>query len=427
MARARRADLEAWETALRVAVLRAGARVLEGLLEGIGAGRRAEPLVCECGERMESRGVRTKRLLTILGEVKYSRTLFVCRGCGKSRYAGDEELGVVGTTRSPALRRLMARAGSQTTFKGARNDLKVYAEIEVSAKDVERVSEQVGEDMEKRSTAEREEAFRLEVPLGRRKDIPILYVSYDGTGVPMTRAELAGRHGKQPDGTALTREAKLGCVFTQTATDAEGFPVRDPDSTSFVAAIESSEEFGRRIFAEAVRRGFYRAEKVVIIGDAAEWIRTVAEDHFAGATQIVDLYHAKQHVSELCKLLFAPDEKRIVRYRTRWWTLLEEGKVERITEQATARLPGKKVTREAGQREIAFLQRNKERMRYAQYRRMGLFVGSGVTEAGCKTVIGHRMKQSGMEWSLRGANAILSLRSMVQSGRLEEYWEQRAC
>jgi hypothetical protein len=214
-------------------------------------------------------------------------------------------------------------------------------------------------------------------------------------------------------------------VFTQTTTDEKGFAVRDPDSTSFVAAIESSDEFGRRIYAEAVRRGLYDAHRVVVVGDAAEWIRTIADEHFPEAIQIVDLYHAREHVSALCKRLFGLSEKQIVQHRIRWWTYMDEDKIERIIQQAREKLPSADGDREMAQREITFLDKNKERMRYKTFRSMGLFVGSGVAEAGCKTLIGHRLKQSGMEWSLRGANAILSLRSAVQSGRFEEYWESR--
>lgn len=424
-AKSRRADLESWETALKAAVLRAGAGVLEELLRDIGVGRREEPLRCTCGAQMESRGLKAKSLLTILGEVRYGRTLFQCPVCQVTRYPGDEELDVVGTGRSPALRRLMARAGSKTTFKEGREDLRIYAGIPVTAKDVERVAERVGGEMEVWSQGERDNFLRQEPPTRGEKRIPVLYVSYDGTGVPMRPSELVGRRGKQADGSALTREAKLGCVFTQTMTDEKGFAMRDPDSTSFVSAIESSDEFGRRIYAESVRRGLYEAERVVVVGDAAEWIRTIAEEHFPGAIQIIDLYHAREHISNLCKILFGPDEKEVLKYRLRWWTYMDEDKIERIIRQAKEKFPPGDDLLEMAKREVTFLEKNKERMRYKTFRAMGLFVGSGVVEAGCKTLIGHRLKQSGMEWSLRGANAILSLRCMVQSGRLEEYWESR--
>src|SRR5258708_24704578 len=121
---------------------------------------------------------------------------------------------------------------------------------------------------------------------------------------------------------------------TQTSTDAQGFAVRDEDSTSFVGAIETAAQFGWRIYAEAVRRGYWQAAKVVVLGDGAEWIRNLAETHFHGAIQIVDLYHARQHVAELCKLLFAGNDKEIVRHRLRWWTMLDASQVEKIVAQA---------------------------------------------------------------------------------------------
>jgi hypothetical protein len=424
--RAKTADLESWETALRAAVLAAGAKALGALIEGIGVGRREQPTVCNCGACMESRGLKGKQLMTILGAVAYQRSMFQCPRCGRTRYPGDEQLDIVGTTRSPGLRRMMARAGSQSTFKESREDLRVYAGIEVSPKDVERVAEGIGEQMEAWSKRDREPYLNQRPPLRVIPSIPVMYISYDGTGVPMTRTELAGRKGKQKDGTALTREAKLGCVFTQTTTNEEGFAVRDPDSTSFVGAIETSGVFGQRIFAEAVRRGLYEARQVVILGDAAEWIRTIKEDHFPWALQIVDLYHAREHVAELCKHMFGPDERQVIKFRTRWWTRLDEGKVESIINEALKNLPKNPEQLEKANTEIHFLERHKDLMRYAHFRRLGLFVGSGVMEAGCKTLVCQRMKQSGMEWSLRGANAIIALRCNLKSGRFQEYWETRA-
>ena len=418
-------DLEAWETALRAAVLSAGAKVLGTLIEDIGCGRQPEAVLCPCGMRMQSHGLKHKPLVTILGPLDYRRSLFQCPECGQTRYPGDEQLDVVETTRSPGLRRMMARAGRKSTFKEGHDDLKIYAGIEVSAKDVERVSERIGADMESWSEKQREALIEQDIPVQAQKTIPIMYISYDGTGVPMIGSELEGRKGKQPDGSAKTREVKLGCVFTQTTTDSDGFPIRDPETTSFVGAIETAELFGGRIYAEAVRRGLLNAEKVVVLGDGAEWIRNLVELHFPEAIQIVDLYHTREHVSDLCKILFASDGDKVVKYRIRWWTDLDEGNIEKIAEEAQARMPEDPKKKEKAEKEIAYLIKNKERMRYAEFRAQGLFVGSGVIEAGCKTVIGTRLKQSGMEWSVRGANAIISLRCMFVSGRFEEYWESR--
>jgi hypothetical protein len=375
---------------------------------------------------MESHGLKQKELLTILGPVLYDRSMFQCPACGATRYPGDEQLDIVGTRRSPGLRRMMARAGSQSTFKEGREDLKIYAGLEVSAKDIERVAEGIGQQMETWSCQEREAILRQNETLRPDQTIPILYISYDGTGVPMTPEELRARRGKQADGSAKTREAKLGCVFTQTTTDAKGFPVRDPGSTSFVGAIESAEDFGWRIYGEAVRRGLLKAQRVVILADSAEWIKHLAQMHFPQATFIIDLYHARQHISELCKILFARNEKKIGHHRIRWWTDLDDGKVEKIIRQAQQQLPQDAEAKKKANTEIHYLEKNKEYMHYAAFRTQGLFVGSGVVEAGCKTLIGQRLKQSGMEWSIRGANAIISIRCIIKSNRLEDYWESRA-
>ena len=425
MARNNQHDLESIEHALRAAVLAAGASILSELLAGIGSGRRQEPVLCTCGAAMLSLGRKSKPLLTILGEVKFSRSLFQCPLCAATRFPGDELLDVVGTSRSPGLRRMMARAGSRATFKEAQQDLAVYAGVTVSTKDVERVAEATGEAMERWDAHERSVLLEQVAEHHPGKLSPLFYIAMDGTGIPMVLPELLGRKGKQPDGSAKTREAKLGCVFTQTTTDEEGRPVRDPDSTSFTGAIETAEVFGKRIYAEAVRRGLLHAEKVVVLGDGAEWIRNLVELHFPQATQIVDLYHTREHVAALCKLLWASDSRFERAMRLRWWKLLDRGQIETITAQAARLLPEDQKALADALREIAYLERNKKRMRYAAFRAQGLFVGSGVIEAGCKTVVGKRLKQSGMEWTLRGANAILSLRCMFVSGRTEEFWTQR--
>ena len=388
MAESKQTDLESWETALRAAVLSAGAKVLEQVLQGIGSGREPRSIVCECGTRMESQGLKDKGVLTVLGPVTYRRSMFKCPACQSTRYPGDQQLDIVETTRSPGLRRMMARAGSRSTFKEGRDDLKIYAGIEVSAKDIERVAEGMGQQMEAWASQERKEILQDYPQLRPQKSIPILYVSYDGTGVPMTQEELMGRKGKQADGSANTREAKLGCVFTQTTTDVKGFPVRDPDATSFVGAIESAEDFGWRIYGEAVRRGLSKAQRVVVLADSAQWIKNLAQMHFPEAKLIVDLYHARQHISELCKTLFVGNEKKIRQQRMRWWTDLDDGKVEKIIRQAQQYLPQEPEAKKKAEIEIHYLEKNTEHMRYAEFRTQGLFVGSGVVEAGCKTLIG---------------------------------------
>ena len=146
---------------------------------------------------------------------------------------------------------------------------------------------------------------------------------------------------------------------------------------------------------------------------------------FPYAQQIVDLYHAREHIANLCKLLFTCDEKKLLRYRMQWWSCLDEGNIEKILCQARKMLSKKQSdTLQKIVTELHYLEDNKTRMRYADFRKQGLFVGSGVIEAGCKSIIAARLKQSGMEWTVKGANAIIALRCSMLSNRFEDFWEE---
>ena len=270
------------------------------------------------------------------------------------------------------------------------------------------------------------QAVQLGLPVIIGEPIRILYVQMDGTGVPVVKKETEGRKGKTDGQPAHTREVKRGCVFTQTTWDQEGYAIRDPDSTTYTSAIETAEEFGKRIYVEAWKRGWSRAQKKVVIGDGAEWIWNLTDQHFPGAVQIVDLYHARQHLWELARRLHPNDplsQKAWMKVHQK--RLLDKGKIEKLvlslrsTESTNAEVLEKLRT------EADYFERNAKRMRYPKFRRQHLFVGSGVFEAGCKTVIGSRLKKSGMFWTVRGANAIIALRCCHLNGRFEDYWEAR--
>jgi hypothetical protein len=247
----------------------------------------------------------------------------------------------------------------------------------------------------------------------------------DGTGVPAVKKETVGRQSKVDGQPAHTREVKLGCVFTQTKFDKEGFPIRDPDSTTYTGAIETAEEFGKRIYLEAFQRGSASAVKTVVLGDGAEWIRNLADLHFPEAIQIVDLYHARQHLWELARKLYPNDTMQQKAWMKKHQRLLDKGKIEKLVLTLRAIPSSNSEVAEKLRIETNYFERNAERMRYPKFRRQHLFVGSGVIEAGCKTVIGSRLKQSGMFWTVRGANAIIALRCCQLNGQFEDYWEQR--
>jgi len=416
-------DLEAVEAAVRDAVLEAGAKALGVFMSAVGAPASKGTVCCpKCRRTMRATGPRTKRILTLLGETEYTRSRYRCTACRKRCYPADKALDIVGTSRSPGVRRQTARLGAKETFQEVAVDLRELAGIALSRKDAERIAEDIGADIEARDARERERLRLAEPPPPEStKTIKTLYIELDGTGVPMVPWEVAGRKGKQPDGSAKTREVKLGCIFTQTNTDEEGRPQRDPDTTTFTGAIETAATFGNRLYAEAVRRGLYQAQRVVVLGDGAEWIKNLAGTHFGAALRIIDYYHAKQHVAELAQTLFHKP-LLVELHRERWWALLSEGRIEDIIEQAQENLRGRNPD---ARREIRYLEKNKAQMRYEHFRAQSLFIGSGIIEAACKNLIGQRLKRSGMEWSEQGANTIIALRCAILSRRFNDYWDER--
>ena len=418
-------DLEAIEMAVRSALHQAGAGALTELLRfpAPAAGQRSLP--CSCGHQAHYHELRSKPVLTAVGQVKVSRPYYLCPHCHNGQFPADAELDIEGTEVSPGVRRMKASVGQEVPFDQGRRLMKDLAGLEVSTKSVERTAEAIGADIAAVEKREINQAMQLDLPIVIGKPIPVLYVEMDGTGVPVVKKETVGRPGKTTGQPAHTREVKLGCVFTQTARDKKGYPIRDPDSTTYVGAIETAEEFGKRLYLEAWNRGWSRAKKKVVIGDGAEWIWNLADQHFPGAIKIVDLFHARQHLWELARKLHPNDDGNQKRWMQLHQPLLDEGKMKKLTVALRSIFTDNPELADKIRIEADYFHRNALRMRYPKFRRLHLFVGSGVIEADCKTVIGKRFKQSGMFWTVQAANAIIALRCSHLNRRFEDYWEAR--
>jgi hypothetical protein len=412
--------------ALRSTLHRAGAAALSQLLQFPAPSEKRRRLACPCGQQAHYREQRSKPVLTAVGPVEILRPYYLCAHCGIGQFPVDVELDIEDTEISPGVRRMQALVGQEAPFDHGRQQMKVLAGLEVTTKSVERTAEAIGADIAQREQAEIQKALQLELPVVAGDTIPVLYVQMDGTGVPVVKKETVGRQGKMEGQPPHTREVKLGCVFTQTGWDQEGYPIRDPDSTTYTGAIESAEQFGRRIYAQACGRGFSRALKKVVIGDGAEWIWHLVALHFPEAIQIVDLYHARQHLWEVARKLYADDAgKQKAWMKMHQKRLLDRGKIEKLVAALRSIESDNPEVREKIRIEADYFERNTGRMRYPKFRGQHLFVGSGVIEAGCKTVVAFRLKRSGMFWTVRGANAILALRCCHLNGDFENYWEQR--
>ena len=307
----------------------------------------------------------------LFGSFELRRDYYYHEGKKQGHYPADAALGLeIGYT--PALAKLLCLEGAdETTYLKAQRHLEQTGGIPVSARQIQRVVQRVG------GAAQQWQERSAEPGQCQRSKAPIMYVSGDGTGVPMVTEELAGRKGKQSDGKAKTRQVYLGCVFTQHRVDEEGRPVRDWESTTYVSSFKHIDHFGPLLRREALRRGM----------------------------------GSKEH----------PNYKRQL---SSWTKRLLKDKVEILIKETRKKCRG---TPQAEQVEQAlhYFTSNVTRMQYGTFRAAGYFIGSGVVEAGCKTVIGARCKQSGMFWSESGAENVLALRCINTSRRLDDFWKYR--
>ena len=375
-----------------------------------------------CGQAARYVGRRPKTFTTVLGPLTLARAYYHCDACQTGMCPRDQALDIEDTSLSPATTRMVGQAAASVSFAEASALLAELAGVVVDPKQVERTAEALG-----RAVADDERRV-VEPEPGAA---PTMYLGLDGTGVPVRKSEVDGRRGKQPDTSAKTREVKLVTVWTAERRDDDGRPVRDPGSVSYSAAVESAASrdtdplpspFARRAGREARRRRFYEAGRRVVLGDGAEWIWNLAAEQFPGAIEIVDLYHAKQHLCDVAKAIYGAGTDLAVRWAKDRRDELDQGRLDALL----AALRDHRQTTDEARNCIGYLTRNRHRMRYPRFRTMGLCVSSGVVEAGCKHTIGARLKRAGMHWSVAGANAIIALRCCKLSGRFESFWERRA-
>lgn len=410
--------MKAAEAVLRAGLLRLGAGMLGEVLSA-DRGHRGPRVPCGQGHEAVFAGYRDKSFDTVLGLVTLSRAWYHCAACKHGFAPRDAGLGVAGTSMSPGLAAMNDKAAAAVPFAEAASLLQELAGIRLTAKRAERAAEASGTAV---AAAARDRAALITA----RKLVPLppsplpdkLYAAIDGTGVPMTSRETAGRKGKGADGRARTREVKLAVFFTQDKLGKDGYPVRNRDSTSVIATFEPAATFGNLVKAEGIRRGADHVRQLTILGDGAAWIWNIATAKFPEATQIVDLYHAREHLHDLARLL----EFMLGDRKDEWLAArledLDYGDIDAICRAARA-YPLLGVKKDDLDTALGYFENNAPRMRYHWFRQCGLFVGSGVVEASCKTVIGQRLKQAGMHWTVPGADAIIALRCQQASSTWE--------
>ena len=417
-------DLEALEAAVRRRALNLAALAIQQRLNADHSDGEQTHHPCPCGGVARYAGRRAKTFHSILGPLELERAYYHCPVCSHGFFPRDQRLGLQDTSLSPAVTRMIGTLGAMVSFEEGRQLLEELAGVVVDAKQVERAAEALGAEIAADETQDLEPMQNPPLP-------STLYLGMDGTGIPMRTSELKGRSGKQPDGSAKTREVKLCTVWSADAQDSEGRPVRDEGSVTYSAAIESAatldtdevpSAFTQRVLREATRRRFTQAQRTVVLGDGAAWIWKIAHELFPRAIQIVDRFHVKEHLSNVGKSLYGATSVQAKLWAQRRHDELDSGRLPDLLRALRRHADRSEEARKCFQ----YIHRNRHRICYPRFHDQGLCTSSGVVEAGCKVAIGTRLKRAGMHWTVRGSNAIIALRCSKLSGRFQDFWERRS-
>lgn len=412
-------NFETLETLVKDTSLRIGAGILETMLNSDKTDQQPT-FTHQDGTIMKYAGRKEKTFVTVLGDITLKRAYYTDDN-GRGYFPRDKKLGMEKDSLSDGVRRMIGHTASVLSFKESSQMIKNLSTLNVTAKQVERASEKLGKEISENE----KNIVKDGIPCSKT-----MYLGIDGTGCPVRKEETEGRKGKQPDGSAKTREVKLAVTFSADSRDKNGTPVRDKGSVSYNAAIESAatgdldkniSDFASRVERESKRRGFDKSERQVILGDGAKWIWNIAGELFPKAIQIIDLYHAKGTISRVAKEIFGTDSAFGKLWGKELRDDLEAGKIDTILEKLKPYLGDFNEADSCKK----YLINNRERLNYPYFRKMGLSTSSGIVESGCRHVIGARVKQSGMHWTVEGANSIIALRCSKLSNRFEDFMTER--
>jgi len=413
-------DFETLEGVARETSLRSAAAVPQRMINSAGDDTPSAIAHPDDGTVLTYVGKRAKTFVTVVGDITLQRAYYT-DGNGRGYFPRDRILGFDSDCLSAGVKRMIGHTTGVLSFRESSVMINNLAGLHLGSKHVERSGEALGQEIINSEKSEVADSSPCSTTM---------YLGIDGTGCPMRKEETEGRAGKQADGSAKTREVKLAVVFTADSRDTHGKPIRDVGSGSYNAAIESAatadvdesrSQFAQRVERETQRRGFDKTALQIVIGDGAKWIWSIADEQFPEAIQIIDLFHAKGTISNAAKAIFGTESEFGTEWAKSCRDELEAGKLEAIIEKLKAFTKTSKEARQCRE----YLITNKSRLNYPRFRKLGLCTSSGIVESGCKHVIAARVKQSGMHWTVRGANAIIALRCSKLSGRYDAFMDQR--
>lgn len=409
------------EGKVREGMLQIGRGALEGILEGWGTGYAGQEVACACGGKKRFVGNRPRQPLSLVGPLSYRRSYYHCGTCGEGWAPRDAVLGLGRRNVTEGLQRCVSLLGSEETFVQAQEILQEVGGIDLSAKSLELVTMEIGEEVTEQAAEEHAALFALpseEEPSqaveARESGESRLYVTMDAFKVPT-------RQG--------WRDMKIAAIYTTEILphlQAGGKLEAVAHQVSYVTGIEECEAFGRRVYAEAVRRGMTEATEVKCLGDGASWIWNQAELHFPESDQWIDWWHVTEWLWEVGKILYGEAKEETTNFARGLEALLWEGEVDAALAYLKRRRPSKEAHKEVLRKLTDRLQENRQRLpNYQQLHSQGYHIGSGVVESACKHVGQQRLKRAGMRWNKEHAEYVAQIRTHRLNGRWEEFWQRR--
>lgn len=420
--------------------------------------RPAARRVGSCGHRQRLVGQRSKQLLTAVGKISFPRPYYQCvqeaasqqaegkeprePACSHGEAPADALWGVQARRTSPKVQECVSYLAARLTLEEVAETFSRMLPLSMSARQVLTLMQPVGEALLAREDEHVSELWeqaaqvRTEQAMeaaAKQESIDRLYIELDGVTARLRRGSVPMEEKEQKRSGDVYREVKVGAVFgasrgPERSGLAPGVFVDEAGDKQYVARRSKAEDFGKLLYALAADQGLARAKQVVVLGDGARWIWRLAAEHFAGAVQIVDLWHAREHVWKVARATFEPGTSEAVAWAEQACSLLVQGKIEElVTEIAVLPmpLPEPGATRSVPEIEMDYFIANAARMRYPAFRAQGLHVGSGIAEAACKTVVSTRAKRCGMRWTPAGLDAVLALRTAVLNASYDAFWQQQ--
>lgn len=446
--RVKEGDLQTLEQKVLTACLSLGRSMMESILNHVGEERKARR-DGDCGHRQRLVGMRPKQLHTLMGKVTIRRAYYQCltkeeeesTACSHGQAPYDSVWGPFTGRTSPGVQRLLGKLVARMTLSESVETFNAILPLSMSERQALNLVQPVGEALRKQEDeqvqvlfeqASKKETHPSEQSTAQGQSIRRMYIETDGVTARMRRGSVPMEETEIKRKGDVYREIKVGAVF-------EGRPGRErselvpgvfldePGPIKYIARRMSAEAFGPFLYTLAQRCGLDRACEVVILGDGAHWIRRLVEQHVPGAVQIVDLYHAREHVWKVANAVHGPATAEGTAWAKQADELLSHGKIEELI-QMIEKLPAIPATPDASRSvpeiEADYFRSNASRMRYPAFRAKGMHIGSGIAEAACKTVVSTCAKRSGMRWTPNGLDAVLALRTSVLNLSYDLFWDQ---